>query len=152
MNKAPEFVLANHKEENVSLSSLKGNWTVLYFYPKDNTPGCTTEACEFSSLNTEFQTLNTLIYGISPDSFASHKQFISSQNLTIDLLSDPSKTTIRAYGAWGEKKNYGKVYEGLIRSTFIINPAGDIAASWKNVRAKGHAAKVLEKLKELQNE
>lgn len=152
MSKAPAFFLKNQNNTQVSLEDYRGSWLVLYFYPKDNTPGCTTEACDFTSLKTEFSDCSANIVGISPDSVSSHQNFIEKQNLQVDLLSDPEKTAIKSYGAWGEKKNYGKIYEGLIRSTFIINPQGKIAASFKNVRAKGHAERVLKKLQELQNE
>lgn len=148
MNKAPSFSLFNQNDKEVSLDSLKGKWAVIYFYPKDNTPGCTTEACDFSS---SAPLKNTCIIGVSPDSTASHRKFIEEQQLTIELLSDSEKTVMKSYGAWGEKKNYGKVYEGVIRSTFLINPEGCIAFEWKNVRAKGHAMRVLTKLRELQD-
>jgi len=152
MTKAPDFTLENQEGKPVSLTSLKGQWVVLYFYPKDNTPGCTTEACDFTHLKTGFEKLNARIIGVSPDSVSSHQKFIDQHSLTIDLLSDTEKTCIQSYGAWREKKNYGKVYEGLIRSTFLIDPEGNVAASFKNVRAKGHAERILKKLEELQNE
>lgn len=152
MNEAPAFSLKNQHNENISLSDFKGYWLILYFYPKDNTPGCTTEACDFTSLKSQFSDCSAKILGVSPDSTSSHQNFIEKQQLQIDLLSDPEKSVIQSYGAWGEKKNYGKVYEGLIRSTFIINPKGEIAASFKNVRAKGHAERVLKKLRELRDE
>lgn len=152
MMDAPGFTLKDQQENTVSLNKLRGQWVVLYFYPKDNTPGCTIEACDFSRLKKDFEELNAKILGVSPDSISSHQQFIDRQNLRIDLLSDPEKISIQSYGAWGEKKNYGKVYEGLIRSTFLIDPKGRIAESFKNVRAKGHAERVLKKLRELQNE
>lgn len=152
MNQAPAFSLKNQNNEDISLADYKGSWLILYFYPKDNTPGCTTEACDFTSLKSKFSDYQANILGVSPDSASSHQNFIEKQQLKIDLLSDPEKSAIQSYGAWGEKKNYGKVYEGLIRSTFIINPKGEIAASFKNVRAKGHAERVLKKLQELQDE
>jgi peroxiredoxin Q/BCP len=152
MKKAPEFSLKNQNENLVSLKEYIGSWLILYFYPKDNTPGCTTEACDFTLLKQNFNDFNAKILGISPDSTTSHRNFIEKKNLEVDLLSDPEKLIIQSYGAWGEKKNYGKVYEGLIRSTFIIDPDGVIAASFRNVRAKGHADRVLKKLQELQHE
>ena len=152
MKKAPEFSLKNQNENLVSLKEYIGSWLILYFYPKDNTPGCTTEACDFTLLKQNFNDFNAKILGISPDSTTSHRNFIEKKNLEVDLLSDPEKLIIQSYGVWGEKKNYGKVYEGLIRSTFIIDPDGVIAASFRNVRAKGHADRVLKKLQELQHE
>ncbi len=139
-----DFHLLNQNQEQVSLDQFKGKWVILYFYPKDNTPGCTIEARDFTHFRPEFEACHAKILGISPDSCKSHQNFIQKKNLAIDLLSDPEKEVVKAYGAWG-----GKIYKGLIRSTFIINPEGNIAASWQNVRAKGHAEKVLNKLREL---
>jgi peroxiredoxin Q/BCP len=149
--KAYNFCLPNQDNIEICLRDLKGKWIVLYFYPKDNTPGCTTEAKEFSNLLDEFEQLGVIVIGVSPDSPKKHCNFIEKHNLTITLLSDSEKEVLKAYGAWGKKKMYGKEYEGVIRSTFIINPKGEIVKEYKNVRAKGHAAKVLEDLKELIN-
>jgi len=149
--KAPEFCLKNQDEVEICLRDLKGKWIVLYFYPKDNTPGCTTEAKEFSELIDEFEKLGAIVIGISPDSPKKHCNFIEKHNLKVTLLSDENKEVLKTYGAWGKKKMYGKEYEGVIRSTFIINPEGEIVKEYKNVRAKGHAAKVLEDLKKLKN-
>ena len=149
--KAYNFCLPNQGNIEICLRDLKGKWIVLYFYPKDNTPGCTTEAKEFSNLLDEFEQLGVIVIGVSPDSPKKHCNFIEKHNLTITLLSDSEKEVLKAYGAWGKKKMYGKEYEGVIRSTFIINPKGEIVKEYKNVRAKGHAAKVLEDLKELIN-
>ncbi len=151
-NSAHPFTLHNQNDEEITLDALKGKWTVLYFYPKDNTPGCTTEACDFARLHTEFTKLNAQVIGISPDSTASHRTFIADQSLPFHLLSDPEKSVLKKYGAWGEKKNYGKVYEGVIRSTFLIDPEGTIKAKWINIKAQGHAEKVWHQLKELQHE
>ena len=150
-NDAPSFCVPNQDDVEICLRDLKGKWIVLYFYPKDNTPGCTTEAKEFSNLLDEFEQLGVIVIGVSPDSPKKHCNFIEKHNLTITLLSDSEKEVLKAYGAWGKKKMYGKEYEGVIRSTFIINPKGEIVKEYKNVRAKGHAAKVLEDLKELIN-
>ena len=147
--KAYNFCLPNQDNIEICLRDLKGKWIVLYFYPKDNTPGCTTEAKEFSNLLDEFEKLGAVVIGISPDSPKKHSNFIEKHNLTITLLSDTEKEVLKAYGAWGKKKMYGKEYEGVIRSTFIINPEGEIVKEYKNVRAKGHATKVLEDLKNL---
>jgi peroxiredoxin Q/BCP len=151
MIKAPEFCLPNQDETEICLRDLAGKWVVLYFYPKDNTPGCTTEACDFTNEVEEFEDLDAVILGVSPDSPKKHRNFIEKKDLKITLLSDEDKTVLKAYGAWGLKKNYGREYEGVIRSTFIISPDGEIAHEWRNVRVKGHVEKVKEKLKELQN-
>ncbi|NJE42003.1 peroxiredoxin [Thermococcus sp. GR6] len=129
-----------------------GRWTVLYVYPKDNTPGCTTEAKEFTELLPEFEKLGFQVIGVSKDSVNSHRKFKEKHGLKIKLLSDPSAELIKALGAWGKKKRYGKEYEGVIRSTFILNPQGEIVWKKINVRAKGHAAKVLEEAKKLVEE
>lgn len=129
--------------------ALAGKWTVLYVYPKDNTPGCTTEAKEFTELLPEFEKLGFQVIGVSKDSVKSHQRFKEKRGLKIKLLSDPNVGLIKALGAWGKKKRYGKEYEGVIRSTFIFNPDGEIVWKKLNVRAKGHAAKVLEEAKKL---
>ncbi len=149
MKKAPDFCLPNQDGVEICLRDLKGKWTVLYFYPKDNTPGCTTEAKDFSSLLDEFEKEGAIVIGISPDSAKKHCNFIEKHGLKITLLSDENKEVLKAYGAWGPKKMYGKEYEGVIRSTFIIDPDGNIAKEYKKVRVKEHAKKVLEDLKEL---
>jgi len=157
-DQAPDFTLLNQDGKEVSLKDYAGKWLVLYFYPKDNTSGCTKEACDFTDELDNFASLNAAVLGISKDSIESHKKFIHKYNLGIDLLSDPDKTVHKAYGAWGIKKNYGREYEGTIRSTFIISPEGKIAALWRNVKVrvkrKGeeitHASIVQEKLTELQ--
>ena len=149
--KAPEFCLPNQDETEICLRDLAGKWVVLYFYPKDNTPGCTTEACDFSNELEEFEDLDAVILGVSPDSPKKHRNFIEKKGLKITLLSDEDKEVLKAYGAWGLKKMYGKEYEGVIRSTFIIDPNGEIVAEWRKVRVKGHVEEVKNKLKELQN-
>jgi peroxiredoxin Q/BCP len=149
--KAYEFCLPNQDGVEICLRDLKGKWIILYFYPKDNTPGCTAEAKEFSELLEEFEQLDAAVIGISPDTPKKHCNFIEKHSLSVTLLSDEKKEVLKAYGAWGKKKMYGKEYEGVIRSTFIINPEGEIVKEYKKVKAKGHAAKVLEDLKELIN-
>ena len=149
--KAPEFCLPNQDETEICLRDLSGKWVVLYFYPKDNTPGCTTEACDFTNELEEFEDLDAVILGVSPDSPKKHRNFIEKKGLKITLLSDEDKEVLKAYGAWGLKKMYGKEYEGVIRSTFIIDPNGEIVAEWRKVRVKGHVEEVKNKLKELQN-
>jgi len=148
-SKAPDFCLPNKNGDMVCLKDFLGKWVVLYFYPKDNTPGCTMEAVEFSSLLKEFEKLNAAVIGISKDSVKSHLNFFQKNALEIEILSDESASVIKAYGAWGKKKIYGKEHEGTIRSTFIIDPEGKIAYIFHDVKAKGHAQEVLEKLKEL---
>ncbi|MBT6230804.1 MAG: peroxiredoxin [Candidatus Scalindua sp.] len=158
--KAPNFSLKNQDDKEVSLKDNKGKWIVLYFYPKDNTSGCTKEAGDFTESLKDYKKLNAVIMGVSPDSTESHRNFIEKQDLDITLLSDPDKETHRAYGAWGIKKNYGKEYEGVIRSTFIISPEGKIAEAWSKVKVRvkrkdgetRHVDVVKERLKELQNE
>ena len=134
--KAPEFCNPNQDDVEICLRDLKGKWIVLYFYPKDNTPGCTNEACDFTESEAEFDDLDAVIVGVSPDSPKKHRGFIEKQNLTITLLADEEKTLCEAYGVWQEKLNYGKKYMGVVRSTFIINPKGEIAAVWENVKVR----------------
>ena len=149
--KAPEFCLPNQDETEICLRDLAGKWVILYFYPKDNTPGCSTEACDFTENLDWFEDEDAIILGVTPDSPKKHRNFIEKKELKITLLSDENKEVLKAYNAWGLKKMYGKEYEGVIRSTFIISPDGEIVAEWKNVRVKGHVEKVKEKLKELQS-
>ncbi len=149
--KAPEFCLPNSDEVEICLRDLKGKWVVLYFYPKDLTPGCTTEACEFSEALPDFEGMDAVILGVSPDPAEKHRKFIEKKDLKITLLSDEDKEVLKAYGAWGPKKLYGREYEGVIRSTFIIDPEGKIAAVWPKVRVKGHVEAVKQKLEELKS-
>ncbi len=141
---APAFQLVNQAEEIINLSDLQGQWLILYFYPKDNTPGCTTEALDFTALRTEFTQLGATIVGVSPDSVLSHGKFIAKQNLQIMLLSDPDHQVAEAYEVWQLKKFMGKEYVGIVRSTFAIDPQGNLAQTWLKVKVKGHAAGVLE--------
>jgi len=149
--KITDFCLPNQDNVEICLKDLKGKWIILYFYPKDNTPGCTTEAKDFSSLLDEFEDLGAIVIGVSPDSPKKHCNFIEKQDLKLTLLSDEEKKVLKTFGAWGKKKMYGKEYEGVIRSTFIINPEGEIVKEYKKVRVKGHAQKVLEDLKKIIN-
>lgn len=148
-NKAPAFTLENQDGERVSLKDLAGQWAVLYFYPKDNTPGCTTEACDFTAGIRQFEKLDARVIGVSPDSPASHQSFIAKQKLKVMLLSDPQKAVLRKYGAFGKKMMYGKEVEGVIRSTVLIDPQGRIAHVWPKVKVAGHVEAVREKLSEL---
>jgi thioredoxin-dependent peroxiredoxin len=145
---APDFSAKDQKGDLVSFKNFSSAWLILYFYPKDNTPGCTTEAQDFTHYAPEFKALGAKILGVSPDTEASHGKFIEKYNLSIQLLSDPDHQVAEAYNAWGLKKFMGKEYMGIIRSTFLINPEGAIAHIWYNVRTKGHAEAVLKKLKE----
>nr|WP_314538946.1 thioredoxin-dependent thiol peroxidase [uncultured Campylobacter sp.] len=142
-DKAPEFEALNQDGVKVALKDFIGKNVVLYFYPKDNTPGCTTEACEFSANYDQFIKNDTVIIGVSPDSVKSHAGFIAKQNLKHILLSDENKEISKLYGVWQVKKNYGKEYLGIVRSTFVIGKDGKIAKIYKSVKAKDHAAKVL---------
>ncbi len=147
--KAPEFTLPDQNGASVKLSGLKGRWVVLYFYPKDDTPGCTTEACEFTAGLRGFEKLNATVYGCSPDLPVKHTSFIAKYKLKVGLLSDADHAVLEAYGAWGEKQNYGKTYMGVIRSTVLIDPTGKVAHHWPKVKAAGHADEVRAKLAEL---
>jgi len=137
--KAPAFTLPDENGNKLQLKSLAGQWVVLYFYPRDDTPGCTVQACDFTGGLKEFEKLGATILGCSPDSCESHQKFISKHKLKIRLLSDPSHTVMEKYSAWGEKNMYGKISEGVIRSTVLINPDGNVAKHWKRVKAKDHA-------------
>ncbi|STQ86395.1 peroxiredoxin [Helicobacter muridarum] len=140
---APNFSLPNEDGVELALQDLSNYIIVLYFYPKDNTSGCTTQAKEFSELLSEFDALNAIVIGISPDKIETHKKFIQTQNLGITLLSDVAKNVATQYHAYGKKMMYGKEVQGIIRSTFIIQN-NRIIESFYNVKAKGHAKKILE--------
>ena len=146
-----DFCLPNQDEEEICLRDIKGKWIVLYFYPKDNTPGCTTEACDFTAALPDFEGLNAVVLGVSPDSPKKHRNFIEKKDLKITLLSDEEKELCQIFGVWQLKKNYGREYMGVVRSTFIIDPDGKIAAKWEKVKVKGHADEVKAKLEELQS-
>jgi len=145
----PDFCLPNQDEEEICLRDIKGRWIVLYFYPKDNTPGCTTEACDFTVAQPDFTNLDAIVLGVSPDSPKKHRNFIEKKELGITLLSDEDKEVCNLFGVWQLKKMCGREYMGVVRSTFIIDPDGKIAYKWENVRVKGHVDKVKEKLEEL---
>lgn len=147
---APDFTLPDQDGNPVSLSDLAGKWTVLYFYPADDTPGCTTEACEFTDSIKDFEDLDAVVYGCSPDSPESHRKFIAKHDLKVDLLADEDHSVLEAYGAWGEKTLYGRKMIGVTRSTVIIDPEGKVAHRWKRANAKGHAASVHQRLTALQ--
>lgn len=147
---APSFCLEDPDRGEMCLKDLKGKWVALYFYPKDNTKGCTLEALEFTAAEDDFKEKNTVILGVSPDSLKSHSNFRKKHELSINLLSDTEKETLEAYGVWQKKKMYGREYMGVVRSTFLIDPEGKIAHIWPKVRVAGHVDSVMEKLTELQ--
>ena len=147
---APPFTLADQSGQPIRLGDLRGRWVVLYFYPADDTPGCTTEACEFTDSIRDFEGLNAVVYGCSPDSPESHREFIAKYDLGVGLLADGDHSMMETYGAWGEKVLYGRKMIGATRSTVIIDPDGVIAHRWKRANAKGHAAHVHKRLTALQ--
>lgn len=145
--KAPEFTLPDRDGNPVSLSDFAGKRVVLYFYPKDNTPGCTRQACAFAGAYEEFKALDAAVIGVSRDSAASHQRFAEKYDLPFTLLCDPELTAIRAYGVWQEKKNYGKVSMGVVRSTFVIDENGVIEKVMPRVKPDTNAAEILSYLK-----
>ncbi len=140
---APAFSLPDQDGNTVSLADFAGKWVVLYFYPKDDTPGCTKEACSFRDRHAELQAKGAVVLGVSGDSSASHRKFADKYSLPFPLLADTEHEVARAYGAWGTKKMYGKEYEGMIRSTVVIDPAGKVAKTWPKVKPDGHGDEVL---------
>lgn len=145
----PAFSLSDDQGRTVTNVDLLGQWTVLYAYPKDNTPGCTTEACDFRDNWARVQALGAKVYGISRDSAKSHQGFIGKQKLPFGLLSDPDTQLLKALGAFGKKLMYGKEVKGIIRSSFLIDPKGVIRHVWPKVSVKGHVQAVLETLERL---
>lgn len=146
--KAPDFKARNQNGNWVTLADFQSHWLVLYFYPKDDTPGCTVEAKDFTEYEKEFSALGANILGVSPDSEKSHCRFIQKHNLSIQLLSDPEHQVCETYNVWRLKKFMGKEYMGVVRSTFLIDPDGNLTYVWSKVKTKGHAQAVLEKLRE----
>ena len=147
--RAPSFRLKDSSGRERRLDEFSGKWAVLYFYPRDDTSGCTLEALEFSALEEDFKNLGAVVVGISPDTCESHARFIGKHNLTVLLLSDPEKKVLELYGAWRIKKMYGKESMGVARSTVLVSPRGEVAKTWKSVRAASHAARVLEVIREM---
>jgi len=145
---APDVVLPDETGKVHHLSDQRGRWTVLYFYPKDDTPGCNTEACQFRDLDVEYAAKDADVWGVSKDSAASHQRFREKFDLPFTLLTDPKREVIDRYGAWGEKTALGRTYMGITRSTFLIDPDGRIARAWPKVKADGHADEVLAALGE----
>ena len=144
--KAPLWSLPNQEGKIRSLEEHRGQIVILYFYPKDNTPGCTIESIDFSQKKESFQEKDAVIYGISKDSVASHQRFVSKKSLTIDLLSDEEGTMCEDYGVWQEKKTFGKTYMGLVRSTFLIDKEGTLVKIWSPVKVKGHVDAVYQEV------
>jgi thioredoxin-dependent peroxiredoxin len=144
-DKAPDFML-DSEEGKKSLSDYRGQWVVLYFYPRDFTSGCTTQACDLRDIS---PTMDAVILGVSPDSVDSHQRFKAEHNLNFLLLADEDNRLAKAYGAYGKKQRFGKESEGIIRSTFIIDPEGNVAETMYNVNAAQHATKVSERVKQL---
>jgi peroxiredoxin Q/BCP len=146
---APDFALPDHTGTSVTLKSFAGRALVLYFYPKDDTSGCTAEAIDFNAKAKDFAKAGAAILGVSPDPVKSHDKFRTKHDLAIPLASDETKATLEAYGVWVEKSMYGRKYMGVERSTVLIDKAGNIAKVWKKVKVPGHAAAVLEAVKAL---
>jgi len=143
---APDFTLPSDQDEQVTLSSFRGKKVVVYFYPKDDTPGCTKEACSFRDANSLFMAKGAVVIGISPDDATSHQRFRAKHGLPFHLLSDTDHQVAEAYGAWGEKKMYGRSYEGIIRSTFVVGEDGKVIKAFPKVKPEDHATEVLEYL------
>lgn len=141
---APDFTLPTDQSDALSLADLRGKNVVLFFYPKDNTSGCTKEAIGFTEHLAAFEAANTTVIGMSPDSVKSHSKFREKHDLGVMLVSDEEKTALEAYGVWAEKSMYGKKYMGVERSTFLIDAEGKIAKAWRKVKVPGHVEEVLE--------
>ncbi|WP_088103130.1 thioredoxin-dependent thiol peroxidase [Halalkalibacter urbisdiaboli] len=149
---APNFSLPANSGEEVSLSDFKGKYVVLYFYPKDMTPGCTTQACDFRDRIEDFKQLDAVIIGVSPDSIARHEKFIDKYQLPFLLLADEEHKVAELYDVWKLKKNFGKEYMGIERSTFVIDKEGTIVKEWRKVRVKDHVEEALQFVKDLKNQ
>jgi thioredoxin-dependent peroxiredoxin len=149
---APDFSLPNEKGEMVSLKDFAGEkYVVLYFYPKDSTPGCTTQACDFRDAHEDFGKLNAVVLGVSPDNEASHEKFIGKHGLPFSLLVDADHTVVEKYDVWKVKKMFGKEFMGIERSTFLIDPTGTVVKEWRKVKVKGHIEEALTTLEQLIN-
>ena len=148
-SKAPIFKILSSSNQNFEIGKNLSKYLVIYFYPRDNTPGCTNQAKDFTKLYKQFKKLNCEIVGISKDSIESHKKFINKFKIPFQLLSDEKMIALKKYGAWGEKSMYGKKFMGIKRTTILINPKGKIIKTWNNVKVKYHAKEVLNFLKEV---
>ncbi|MCS7091850.1 MAG: thioredoxin-dependent thiol peroxidase [Patescibacteria group bacterium] len=149
-SQAPDFSLLDESGNLRSLSDCKGCWVLLYFYPKDDTPGCTKEACGLRDVFSDFEKISAIVFGISADTVESHKKFKERYNLPFSLLADPEKTVIKTYGVWQKKKFMGRQYEGIARTSFLIDPQGKIVKIYENVNPQNHAKEVLSDLVSLQ--
>ncbi|HEU5114345.1 MAG TPA: thioredoxin-dependent thiol peroxidase [Candidatus Paceibacterota bacterium] len=149
-NPAPDFTLKNQDGKLVSLSDHRGSWTILYFYPKDMTSGCTLEAQEFRDHEYELEEVNATVLGVSADDVKSHKKFCDEANLNFTLLSDPTAEVCKIYDVWREKTTFGTKHEGIDRTTFLINPEGKVAKLYSSVKPLGHAEKVIADIRELE--
>ncbi len=148
-DEAPGFCLPDQDGEEACLGDFRGGWVVLYFYPKDNSKGCTLEAIDFTMSLGDFEAMGTKVLGVSPDSVKSHKNFCVKHDLKLTLLSDPGHRVLEEYGVWQTKKMYGREFEGVVRSTFLIDPEGKIAHAWRKVKVAGHVDAVKQRLSEL---
>ena len=148
---APAFSLKNQQGKTHRLSDHRGKWVVLYFYPKDNTSGCTRQACQFRDELARFKRSGAVVIGVSPDGEASHRGFADKFKLRFDLLADEDKKVLEKYGVWQQKSMYGRKYMGVVRSTYLIDPMGKVAHRWLKVKVPGHAREVMEKIKALKN-
>ena len=146
---APDVILPNETGDIIDIKDFRPNMVVLFFYPRDNTSGCTREAKDFTENTELFNNLNINVFGISKDSITSHEKFIKKQNLTIPLLSDEAGSVCEDFGVWKEKSMYGKIYMGIERSTFIIDGSGSVTHEWRKVKVANHVAEVLETVKNL---
>ena len=146
---APDVILPNETGDIIDIKDFRPNMVVLFFYPRDNTSGCTREAKDFTENIELFNNLNTNVFGISKDSITSHEKFVKKQNLTIPLLSDEAGSVCEDFGVWKEKSMYGKIYMGIERSTFIIDGSGSVTHEWRKVKVANHVAEVLETVKKL---
>ena len=147
LKQAPTFTLPDQSGKLHSLADYKGKWVVLYFYPKDDTPGCTKEACSFRDANSELQKLGAVVLGVSKDTVKSHTKFAEKYSLNFPLLSDESREMIKAYGAWGVKRFMGRAFEGILRNSVLINPHGEIVKVYEKVDPKTHTIQILQDLK-----
>ena len=147
--KLPPFNVNSTPNRTLTNTDLNNKYTVIYFYPKDSTPGCTTEGRDFSTLQPEFTQLNSQVFGASLDSMKRHDNFIAKQNFTFDLISDPEAEFCNLFGVYQLKKNFGKEYMGIVRSTFLFDPTGTLIHEWRNVKVKGHAQEVLNTISNL---
>jgi len=150
---APDFTLKNEAGEDVSLRDFAGNkYVLLYFYPKDATPGCTTEACDFRDAHDDFSSLNAVILGVSPDNEKAHTKFIEKHGLPFSLLIDDNHSVSESYGVWILKKMYGKEFMGIERASFLIDPTGTVIKEWRKVKVKGHVEEALQALRDIVEE